>query len=119
HAGGIRLHWLIDELFELGEVENLFEAARRLGADDTHVRQTRKDVLAAREVRMEPGADLQERTDAAAELQRTARRARCPGDQLEERTLPGSVAPDDRDLFAGPDRQVQRMERHMFRVVPG
>ena len=58
------------------------------------------DVLDTREVRMKPGADLEERSDASAHLQVPLRGREDVGHQLQERGLSGTVPPDDPECLA-------------------
>ena len=54
-----------------------------------------EDVLPAGDLRMEAGAQLDQRRDPAVDLDRAAGRLGDAGDELERRALAGSVAADD------------------------
>src|SRR5262249_32574199 len=63
------------------------------------------DVVAARIVQVESGSELEDRGHAAVDFDRTLRRGKRAGDDLQERALAGAVAPDDADDLAVRDRQ--------------
>src|SRR5205085_9489236 len=64
-----------------------------------------EDVLAAREVRMEPGAELEQRSDPPAGLGLPRARLDDPRKHAQERRLPGAVAADETDGAAGLDAE--------------
>ena len=65
-----------------------------------------EDVLAAGNLRMESGAELDERRDAALHLHGAGRRLGDAGDELQRGALARSVAPDD--AVGAPGRHVER-----------
>ena len=75
HAGRIRLDRRVDELRELGEVDDFVEARAAI----SRLRQAEhdavdEDVLASGDLGMKAGAELDERGDAAVDRDRAARR---------------------------------------------
>ena len=80
---------------QLGELDDLVEALCDLALGQAEHDAVDEDVLAAGDLRMEAGAELDQRRDAAVDRHRAARRLRDAGDQLERRALAGSVAADD------------------------
>ena len=66
HAGRVALDRRVDELRDAGEVDDLVELARDLGALHAHDRALQEDVLAAGQIGMEAGGDFDQRADAAA-----------------------------------------------------
>ena len=73
-------------------------------------RAVQVDVLAAGEVRVEAGAELQQRGDATAGLDAAGRRLDDPGDQAEQRRLARAVSAD-RDRPPRPARPRARRPR--------
>jgi hypothetical protein len=61
------------------------------------------DVLDAGELGVEARADLDQRADAALDLERAGARREDAGDQLQERGLPGTVPADDAERLPARD----------------
>ena len=76
HAAGVALHRRVEELLDLGERDDLVELARDLGAAHAEDGAVEEDVLAAGQLRVEAGADLEQARHAAAEVARGPRSAR-------------------------------------------
>jgi hypothetical protein len=68
HAGRIRLHRHVDEVTELGELDDAIDTLLDLLAGEAVQRAVQVDVLAARELRAEAGAQLEQRHHAPAAL---------------------------------------------------
>src|SRR5439155_3678587 len=94
HPRRIELHLCIDERLDAGEVDDLVEVLRRLLARETENRRIEKHVLAAGEVAVEAGAELQEGGKAAATLHETLGGRENAADQLEQRRLARPVGTD-------------------------
>ncbi len=94
HPGRVRFHRGIDEFLELGELDDLVEAARDFLLGQAEHDPVDEDVLAAGDFGVKAGAELDERRDAAVDLDRTRRGLRDSGHQLEHRALAGAVAAD-------------------------
>src|SRR5436190_4269545 len=88
-------------------------------------------VLAAGQLGVEPGAELDQRDHVSADAHHSARRPRDARDELEERRLAGAVASDDaeartdgnleRDVAQRPDRRTDPAARgrvHFVRLTP-
>ncbi len=105
------LHRRVEELLHLGKGHDLVELARDLRALHPQDRAVQIDVLAAGELGMEAGADLQQRPNAAADLRAPLRRLRDPREDLEERRLAGAVAADDPHNLALLDLERNVLER--------
>ncbi len=103
HAARIPFHRRVDELGDLGEGDDLVELAADLGAAHAEDGAVEEDVLAARELGMEAGADLEQRGDAAAQAGAAGGGLGDAGKDLEERGLARAVAADDADDLAGRD----------------
>ena len=70
HAGRVALDRRVDEVADAGELDDLVELPRDLGALHPHDRALQEHVLAAGEIRMKAGGDLDQRAGAAADLAR-------------------------------------------------
>ena len=68
HAAGVVLDGRVEELLDFGEGDDLVELAVDLGALHAEDRAVEIDVLAAGELGMEAGADLEQRADAAVDV---------------------------------------------------
>ena len=65
---------------------------------------------------MESGADLEERRHATVHVERTGRRPRGAGDELQQRRFPRAIGADHADGFTGRDRERHVVERQdLFR----
>ena len=95
HPGRVRLHRRVDEVPQLGELDDLVEAARDLPLREAEHDPVDEDVLAAGDLRVEPGAELDERGDAAVHRDRALGRLGDAGHELEHRALARPVAADD------------------------
>ncbi len=63
HAGRVGLDRRVDELLHLGELDDLVEAPRHLALREAEHDAVDEDVLAAGDLRMEAGAELDQRRD--------------------------------------------------------
>ena len=72
----IALDRRVEELLDLGEGDDLVELAADLGAGHAEDRAVEIDVLAAGQLGMKAGADLEQARDAAADRRRGPRSAR-------------------------------------------
>ena len=68
HPRRVRPHGPVDRILELGEGDDLVEALADVGATEALDRAVQEHVLAAGEVRVEAGAELEERADPALRL---------------------------------------------------
>ena len=85
HAARVRLHGGVKEAADVGELLDRRHRPVHLLARESEKRAVEISVLAAAEVRVETGADLEQRGHAAIHLERAARRLRRPREELEER----------------------------------
>ena len=65
HARGVELDLVVDEVLELGEGHDVVEALLDLGTGEPEQRAVQVDVVAARELGLEAGAELEHRGEAA------------------------------------------------------
>src|SRR5919201_1634999 len=113
HAARVPLHRRVDELLDAGELDDVAELALDLAALHAEDRAIQEDVLAARQLRVEACADLEQAADAAANDGAPARGRRDPREDLEQRRLAGTVAANhaeylsfahlEADVAQGPD----------------
>ena len=111
HAARIVLHRRVDELFELREGDDGVELADDLGAKHAENRAVEEDVLAARQVRMEARADLEQARDAAVQVDVAFGRRGDARQDLQQRALAGAVRADDADDFADADLERDVLQR--------
>ena len=95
HAGRIAFDRCIDELVDLGEINNLVEFAGDLGALHAEDGAIQEDILAPGQFGMEAGADLEQRTDAAVDPDLAFGGFGDARQDLEQGALACAVAPDD------------------------
>ena len=74
HAGRVGLHRRVDEILQLRELDDLVEAPRDLALRQAEHDAVDEDVLAAGDLGMKAGAQLDQRGDAAVHRHRPARR---------------------------------------------
>ena len=104
HAGGVRLHRRVDEVFHLRELDDLVEAFGDLAPRQPQHDAVDEHVLSAGDLRMKTGAQLDECRHATVDAHGPSRRLGDTGDELEQRALPGTIPPDDAVGHALPDR---------------
>ena len=68
HAGRVGANGQLEVVADAGEVDDLVHAFADLRARETVERAVQEDVLASGELRMEPGAELEQRRDATADV---------------------------------------------------
>jgi hypothetical protein len=103
HAGRVSLHRLFDEVADVGEGGDFIEAPGHLRAGQAIDRAIEKNVLAAGELGVEAGAELEEGGDAAVDVERTGGDGERAGDELEQSGFAGAVATDDAGGLAAAD----------------
>ena len=116
HAKRVRLEGLLQELAELGELDHVFGGAFHLAAFQAIVGERRPDVLQARELGMEAETHAHQCLHASPDIDRAPGRVGHAGDDLQQRRLAGAVAPDDPQARAGPNFQVDTLQRLEFFV---
>ena len=108
HAGGVALDRRVEELRDLGELDDVVELAPDLGARHAEDGAVQVDVLAAAELGVEARADLEQAADAAVDLDPALGRLGDAREDLEQGALAGAVAADDADAPARPRRRSSR-----------
>src|SRR5262245_22715266 len=100
HARRIALDRSVDELLHAREGDDRVEALLDLALLHSQDGAVQVDVLAAGELVVEPGPDLEQRGDAPFHLDLAQGRVGDPREDLEQRALARAVAPDDADDLA-------------------
>ena len=95
HAARIALDRRIDEAVDFGELDDLLEAAFDLRPAHAEDCAAQKNIFAAGELGVKAGADFEQRSDPAANLDTTLGRVGNPRQNLEQRALARSVPSDD------------------------
>ena len=85
---------------DAGELDDLVESRRDLGALHAHDRALQKHVLAPGQIGMEAGGHFDQRADAARHGARPAGRPQDPRQQLQRGRLAGAVRADDAERLA-------------------
>ncbi len=94
HAGRVRLDRRVDEVAQLGKLDDIVEAVLDLFLGQAQHDPVDKHVFASRDLGMKSGAEFDERRDAAFDDDRPEGRLRDPRDQLQRGALAGAVAAD-------------------------
>ena len=100
HAAGIALHRGIDELLDLGKLDDLLQLARGLGPVHAQYRAVEVDVVPAAELGVEAGADLKQTGHAAPDANLALGGRGDAADQLQQRGFARAVAPQYRQSVA-------------------
>ena len=114
HAGGIGLDRRVDEVLHLRELDDLVEAVPDLLVGQAEHDAVDEDVLAAGDLGVEAGAQLDQRRDAAINGDRALGGPGDAGDALEQRALAGAVAADHTVGAA-----LRHRERHVAQRLEG
>jgi hypothetical protein len=119
HPAGVPLDGRVEESSDVGEGHDLVELPLDLRLSHAEDGAAHEDVLPPGELRMEPGARLEERAHPTHYLDPALGRRDNARKDLEQRALPRPVAADDaddltasdleRDLTQGPDGVVHRL----------
>ena len=100
HAGGIVADRDVDEVPQLGEVQDLLELGVEKRLCVAENRAVEIDILTAPQIHIKAGAEFQHRHDIAAAFYRALRGLHDAGDDLQECALARAVAPDEADRLA-------------------
>ena len=103
HPGGVRAHRPVDRVLQLCERHDLVEPRLDIGAAEALDRAVQEHVLAAGEVEVEAGAELEERADAALGADAPRGRPDDPRDDAQQRRLARAVAADQAHGLAPSD----------------
>jgi hypothetical protein len=103
-------HRHVDELADAGELRDLRQAALHLGPGQPEHHPVDHRVVAAGDLRMEPGAQLDQGGHAAVRRDGPRGRSQDAGDQLEERRLARPVGTDHPDGLAACHLEVDPLE---------
>ena len=100
HARRVVLELEVDELAQLGEVDDAVEARARLARREPEHRRVEHHVVVRGEVQVEADAELDERRHPPVDVDLPAVGAVDPGQALQQRRLARAVAPDDPEELA-------------------
>src|SRR5215207_2767470 len=109
-AGAVVLDLVVDEGLELGEGDDVVEVAMGLAAAQAEDGRVQVDVLAAGQLAVEAGPQLQQRGDPAPDLDRAGGRGQDARQHLEQCRLARAVGTDQPDGLAGADLQTDVLE---------
>ena len=115
HPRGVALQRRVEEPLHPGEGGDLVEARADVAAGHAEDRPAEEHVLSPGELVVEARADVEQRTETAADAGDAGRRRRDPREDPEQRGLARTVAADDADQFTGGHRErhvLQRPEVH-------
>src|SRR5690606_9443839 len=104
----VRLHRLIEEVTDVGEGRDRFEARVHLAAGDAEHRAVQEDVLPPGELAVEPAAEFEEGGDPAVDDEFALRRLQRAGQHLQESRLACAVPADDAAGLAAPELEIDR-----------
>src|SRR6266536_1108719 len=105
HAGRVRLDRRVQKLLEFREPDDLVEATRDFLPGETEQESVDLDVLAAGDLGMKPGAELEQSGEPAAHGDRARSRPENARQELQERGLARAVRSDDAHRFPRRDRE--------------
>ena len=105
HAAGISFDRRIDELSDFGELHDPVELLGHLGARHAEDGAVEINVLAAGQLAVETGADLEQTGQLSAQTELSARRCCDLADHFEQGRFARAVATDDSDYLALIDRK--------------
>lgn len=111
HAGTVGLDRLVDELADVGELDDAahaFAHLRRAQAQDGGIDA---HVLAAGQLWIEAGPELQQGRDPAIDAHVARGRLEYARHDLQQRALAAAVMADDAQGFAAPQRKTDRLQR--------
>jgi hypothetical protein len=111
HAGGVALDRCVYEPLDSSEFDDVVEAVCHRPAAHAEDGAVEKEVLASGELRVKPGADLEEGGDASPGPSDARRGFRDPSEDLEQRALARPVAPDDPEGMSFLDREADVTQR--------
>jgi hypothetical protein len=103
HPTGIIFDGCIEEFFRFGEGDDLIEFAFDFRFSHAEDGAVEIDIFAAGQFGMKPGADFEERSDAASELRRAFSGLGDSAEDFQERRFSRAVAADDSYHFAALD----------------
>ena len=116
HAARVALDRSVEKALDLGEGDDLVEAAPDLRPAHPEDGAVQIDVLAAGQLGMEPCSDLEQRSDPTGHIRVAACGLGDAREDLQQRGLACAVVPDQADDFALVDRQRDVAQRPQRRV---
>src|ERR1700730_1429302 len=114
HSAAVMLHWCVKELIYFGEVHYFIEFFADLAPGHAEDGPVEEDVLAARELRVEAGADLEEARDPPAQAHAPRSRLRDAAQNLKHGAFARAVLADDADDLTALHIEAHVLERPEF-----
>ncbi len=111
HAAGISLDRLVHEIADLGELGDIGELAVHLFGGKPKNSRVQIHIIAARKLRIETGAELQQRRDPAIHIHRAGGWLQNTRADLQERALAAAIFADDAKGFAADDFEADVAQR--------
>src|SRR6266699_2891515 len=99
HPAAVPLSRRVDELLDLGEAHDLFEAASNLGAPHSEYRPAQENVFSSGELWMESRSHFQKRSDSSEDFSAPVGGLGDSRQNFEKSALPRTVSPHDSDDF--------------------
>src|SRR5262249_13424040 len=121
HPARVALNRGVQERPDVGKLDDLVELGLDLAPAHVEDRSVEEDVLAAGQVGVKAGPDLEQRADAAAQPGAALSRRRDPGEDLEQRALAGAVVADHAERLSALDLEAdvaQSPELARLRLAP-
>ena len=110
HAAGVELHLRIDEVLDLAELHDVVEDPLDHLLGESQHRAVEEDVVATGELRLKSGPELQQRREAAANMDLARRRLQDAADALEQGRLARSVVADESHGLVRVDRETDVLQ---------
>ncbi len=111
HPGGVGLDRGVDELADVGVLDDRLRPAAHLAVVDPQEGAGQEDVVAAAQGLVEAGAQGQQARHVTADLDHALGRGEDPGQGLEEGALARAVRADDRERLAVDQPEGDVLER--------
>src|SRR5665213_12674 len=103
HSARVALDGRVDEVLDFGELDYFVELASDFDSFHPHYRALKKNVLAAGQVGVESGSDLDQHPHATVNLTDSTIRAKDFGEEFEDCRLAGAVRANDPECVAHSD----------------
>ena len=103
HAARIGFEWLVDNLAELAEIDDLLCLARHFRPRHSKAQPAHKHIFPTRIFRIETGAEFEDSSDPAVHFHLAGCALQRAGKDLEQRAFAGPVWADHADNFPSAD----------------
>ena len=110
HPRGIDLHRLVNELPDIGKLQDLRKTSVRLLTAHAHEERIQVNILKSCVLRVKSRAELQQGCDPALRPYASGRRLHDTGQDLQKRGLSGSVQADDPHTLSPADFKADSLQ---------